>query len=418
YVVLLKRIAMDDEQHTFTNNVITLRFISAIVFLTAGCFLVWLIPMYSTEVKIGVVVVAANFFFITMNQLLMGIYQHHLATQRIALAEILGKTMLFGLTLFVVYVWHGGLYAVLLTLVLSGAVNFGLLWVGLKRFGGIKLTFNFAIWKKIILESWPIAVAVALNVVYFKADTIILSLFKPADVGTYGFPYKILEVIITLPAILVGLLMPKLSTEYLKHNLTRFRELYQRSFYALCMLAMPMMVGAAIIAHPLMDSIVTKPELRARIGDLGNLLQILMLAVGMIFLGTLSGYVVVIVNKQRQIIWGYLFVAVIALIGYLYFIPRYSYYGAAWMTVCSETLMMLISTVIIYRASGAAPSLKSIWRVVLASLIMGGALLAVRALPLIVLIMLGGIFYVLALVLVKGVSKADLILLFSRKAKE
>ncbi len=416
YVVLLKHIANDDKQYSYTYTLITLRFITAAIVLILACGVVWLIqaPAYTTTVKWGVLVVASNFFFITMNQLLMAVYQHHLATQRVAIAEIVGKIVLLLSTLFVVYVLHGSIYLIFLTIVLSGALNFIILWTGLKRYSPVRLIVDWPRWKRILRESWPIAIAIALNLIYFKADTIILGLFWPDAVGIYGFPYKILEVIITLPAIIVGLIMPKLSAVYLQNNVVRFKELYQRSFYALSLLALPMVVGSIAIAHPLMDFIVRDPDLRLHLTDLGNLLQILMVAMGMIFLGTLTGYVIVIVNLQRQIIWGYAFVAVTALLGYFYFISHYSYYGAAWMTVYSEGMMVLINSLLIYRVTKTLPSINNIWRLVLASMFMAGGLYLVRNLPLLIVIILGAVFYGAALLLVRGISKQDLKLLLSR----
>lgn len=410
YVVLLKHIATDDAEHSYTNTLITLRFVIALVVLAMACGLVWFIqaPAYTVTVKWGVLIISANYFFITLNQLLMAIYQHHLATQRVALAEIVGKIVLLLSTLVVVYVLQAGVYAILLTIVLSGGVNFVLLWQGLQQYSPVKLIVDWSRWKQILRESWPIAIAIALNLIYFKADTIILSFYWPKAVGIYGFPYKILEVIITLPAIIVGLIMPQLSAVYLANNQQRFKELYQRSFYALSLLALPLVVGAILIAHPLMNLIVTDEKLRFYLVDLGNLLQILMLAVSVIFLGTLTGYVIVIVNRQRQIIWGYAFVAVTALIGYLWFIPKYSYYGAAWTTVYSEAMMTLINMWLIYQATKVLPSLRNIWRVALASVIMGAGVFAMRSLPLVVVIGSGAVLYGVALIAVRGISKADL----------
>lgn len=419
YVVLLKHIANDDAQHSYTNTLITLRFVTALVVLAIACSTVWLIqaPAYTTTVKWGVLIVSANYFFITLNQLLMAVYQHHLATQRVALAEIIGKIVLLLSTLLVVYVFQAGVYAILLTIVLSGGINFILLWQGLRHYSPVKLIVDWSRWGKILRESWPIAIAIALNLIYFKADTIILSFYWPNLVGIYGFPYKILEVIITVPAIIVGLIMPKLSAVYAEHNLVRFKELYQRSFYALSLLAMPMVVGAMVIAHPLMNLIVTDEKLRVHLVDLGNLLQILMLAMGVIFLGTLTGYVIVIVNRQRQIIWGYAFVAITALTAYLWLIPKYSYYGAAWITVYSEGMMALINMVLIYHVTKVLPSLHDTWRVALASIIMGGAVLvAVQFLPVVLVIPFGGIVYGIALIVVRGISKADLKLLLNRQS--
>ena len=81
-----------------------------------------------------------------------------------------------------------------------------------RRYIKIGLRFDFAYWGKIIKTTWPIALSIVLTLIYFKIDTIFLSLMKPAaDVGIYGVAYRVLEVLIFFPAIFSGIMMPLLS---------------------------------------------------------------------------------------------------------------------------------------------------------------------------------------------------------------
>lgn len=409
YIVLLKHIA-SEAKHSIVvvNNIITLRLVTAVVFLIVACSVVWLIPEYPLIVKWSVMVVAANFFFITMNQLFMGIYQKYLAMGWVALAEVVGKVVLFVSTLVVIYVLHGDLLSIMVTVVLGGGINFLMLWFGLRKYTRISLAFNLNIWKKLLQESWPVALSIGLNLIYFKADTIFLAKFYPQYVvGIYGAPYKMLEVMITLPAMIVGLVMPMLSRFYEAKQSTEFKDLYQKAINGLAMIAIPMVVGTQFIAHPLM-TLAAGEKFTDNIADLGNLLQILIIAVGMIFIGTLTGYLVVVVNKQRQMIWGYAFVAFTALAGYLYFIPKYSYYGAASVTVYSETMILLIGLWIVYRASGFLPSFSIIARITLASAVMGGILYLLQDLHFVWLIIIACIVYVPLLFIMRGISKAEI----------
>lgn len=413
YIVLLKYLG--DEKTTsnrIVNNIITLRMVTAIVFLIIACSVVWFIPEYPEIVKWSVLVVAANFFFITMNQLLMGIYQKYLAMSWVALAEVISKVGLFLSTVFVVYILQGSVLVIMLTVVLSGGMNFTLLWLGLRKYTRIRLAFDLVVWKQLLQESWPVAISIGLNLIYFKADTILLAKFYPQYiVGIYGAPYKMLEVMITLPAMVVGLVMPMLSQAYTAQRTEEFTQLYQKAINGLAMIAIPMMVGTQFIAHPLM-TMVAGEDFTNNLADLGNLLQILIIAVGVIFIGTLTGYVIVVVNRQRQMIWGYGFVAVTALVGYLYFIPKYSYYGAASVTVYSEVMILLIGLWIVHQASGVLPSFKIISRIIVASVGMAGVLYLLSYLftdlHFIWLMMIAITVYLSLLFLVRGISKAEL----------
>lgn len=407
YIVLLKHISSDENADgKLHNNIFTLRFLSAVFFLAMAIVLVWFIPSYPDIVKWSVVVVAVNFFFITMNQLFMGVYQKHFAMGKVALAEIAGKIVLFLATIAVVYVFKADLLAVMLTVVLGGVVNFGVLAIGVRKYEHIRLAFDMSVWKRIAKESWPIAISIALNLIYFKADTFILGLFRSqAEVGIYGAPYKMLEVIITLPAMIVGLMMPVLSKQYSSNKLEDFKHTYQQTFDFLIMMAMPLVIGVLPIAHQFMRMVAGEDFTSAsNQADLGKILQILIVAVGVIFIGTLSGYLVVIVNKQRSMVWGYGAVAVTALCGYLYFIPRYSYFGAAAVTVFSEAAITVVGLYLVYRATKFFPSLRTTFKVLLASAIMGGVVWLINDWNSLLAIAIGCVVYPLALLAVKGVS--------------
>src|SRR3990167_2742502 len=314
YVVLLKHISSSaNADGELQNNIFSFRAVTAIVFLMMAVGSVWLIPQYPVIVKWGVLVIAANFFFITMNQLFQAIFQQHLAMGWVAIAEVASKLTLLLSTVSVIYIFNSNVLFILAAIVLAGMVQSLVLWIASRRYTRLHWAFNATIWKQVLRESWPIAVAIALNLIYFKAGTIILSIFhSQATVCIYGVPFKMLEVLITIPAMLAGLLMPVLSQRFQHQDLTSFTTLYQRTLNLLWILAAPMIVGGWFLAQPLMlllagDQFTDDPVV------LGQLFRILIIAVGAIFLGTLTGYVVVVINKQRTIIAGYAFVAVTAL---------------------------------------------------------------------------------------------------------
>jgi O-antigen/teichoic acid export membrane protein len=409
YVVLLKHISSaDNADGKLQNNIFTFRAVSAIGLLMIAVGSVWFIPAYPLVVKWAVVVLAVNFFCITMNQLFQAIFQQHLAMHWVAISEVTSKIVLFVSTLTVVYLTEANVLAIMGTVVLSGAVQTLLLWIASRRYAKLKLAFDFAIWKRVLSESWPIAIAIALNLIYFKSDTIILSIFHSQQtVGIYGVPYKMLEVLITLPAMVVGLLMPILSQHYQAKDFPAFAQLYQRSINLLWMLGAPMVLGGMVLAQPFMQ-LLAGDEFTSDPAVLGALFRILILAVGAIYVGTLTGYVVVAVDRQKSIIFAYAFVAVTALAGYLLLIPRYSYFGAAWVTVYSETMMLLISLVVIYRATRALPAFGGLLRISLAAVIMAIGVYLVQAWPLWMSLLIGAMLYVGALLVVKGITPEEI----------
>ena len=59
----------------------------------------------------------------------------------------------------------------------------------------VGFAYDPGIIKEILKRSWPIALGIIFNLIYLKADTIILSLTRSqAEVGIYGASFRILEV--------------------------------------------------------------------------------------------------------------------------------------------------------------------------------------------------------------------------------
>lgn len=402
YIVLIKKISEPEiDTDRYVSNVFTLRFFSALAFLGLAPIIVLFFP-YPTEVKVGIAFTTLSYLFISLNQVLTGLFQKNLRMDKVALAEVVGRFVLLGATGLVLW-FRLNLYAVLGAVILGSFANFLYVFLSSRQFVRLSFAVEWPIWRQVLTEAWPIGLSVALNLVYFKADTVILSLYRPAaDVGIYGATYKVLEILVTLPAMFAGLVMPLITAAFAAGNLERFRFVLQRSFDFLALMALPLVAGTFFISQPLMVLIAG-----AEFSAAGSVLNILVIATGIIFLGSLFGNAVVAVNKQKAIILFYLLVAVVSLAGYLVFIPRYGYFGAAWMTVVSEGLIMTSCFLVVYRATKARLRLAPFFKTVLATLIMAGCLWLVRDLTWYWLALVGLAVYSAALLLLRVVTKQE-----------
>ena len=71
---------------------------------------------------------------------------------------------------------------------------------------------NRAVWRPLLVASIPLGLALAINEIYFRADTLIISLYEPYDeVGLYTLAYRILEFTLMLGTIFLTTVFPVLS---------------------------------------------------------------------------------------------------------------------------------------------------------------------------------------------------------------
>lgn len=393
-------------ENKITSNIFTLRFFSALIFLGLAPLVVLFFP-YNAILKIGVAITTLSFFFITLNQVLIGLFQKHLSMWKVAVAENAGRVVLIGLVAFAIAT-DRGLLAILWAVIFGSAANFLINFLFSLKYVRIKFAFDWLIWKEIYRRSWPIGLSIIFNLIYLKADTIILSLFRSqAEVGLYGASYRVLDVLTTFPMMFAGLLLPVLTAAWAKRDLEKFKRVMQKSFDFLVMIAVPIIFGTFFLGERLM-SFVAGDDFALS----GTILKILILAAGAIFVGTLFGHLVVAVQKQRKMIWGYASVAAICLLAYIIFIPHYTFWAAAWITFFSEGAIALLTFIVTYRTTRLAPSGIIFLKSLLASLVMAGAIYFLRPINLLLIIFVSAAIYFAVLYFLKGFSKETLLQIF------
>jgi len=398
YIILVKKISEPNaSEELYASNIFTLRLVSAIIFLGVAPFIVLFFP-YPAVVKWGVVIATFSTLGVTLNQALAGIFQKHLRMDRVVIAEVVGRlVLLFGTWLAAAL--DAGLLWILGVVSLGSVANFLVTYWYSRRFVKIRLAFDWNIWRIVFRESWPIALSIAFNLVYFKADTIILSLKHPAAaVGIYGAANKVLEVLVTFPAMFAGLVLPLLTAAWAMTDKERFQRVLGKSFDAMAMVALPLVVGTYFIAQPIMDIIA--PEFT----NAAAVLRVVIISTSIIFIGNLFGNTVVALNRQRAMVWLYLMVAIISLVGYLLVIPQYSYFGAAWIRVLSEFLITVSAAILVIRYARVRLSFKAFGKATLASLVMAAVLQLLSGYNFIFSILIGTIVYGAALFFLKGVT--------------
>ncbi len=380
-------------------NIFTLRFFSALIFY-GGAFAVSLAFPYPQIVKLAVGILSASFFFLTLIQTLSAFYQKMLRTEKILIGEVLGKLVMLGLIILFIK-QNFGFYLILSIFVFGHFINFLALFLVVKKWVFLKFRFDFSFWKEILKKAWPVGLAIIFNVLYFKSDTLILSFYhSPEDVGLYGACYKMLEVLITIPPLFIGLILPQITKIWENKEIARLRILMQKSFDFLIMISLPMIFGTVILGGKIM-SLIGGGKFRPA----GDILKIVIIACGVLFVAELFKHLAVALGKQRQILPFYLITAGLSLMGYFIFIPRYSYWGAAWITVAGECLMFILAFLLVWRTTKILPNSRFFFKSLGASLIMFFALLLLINWNLFLLIFTAIVIYFGCLYIFKGIDK-------------
>ena len=412
YIVLLREISRSDvdlstqsfdktSRNFIFSNVITLRIISGVAFFIIAPAIALFFP-YPGIVKWGIALTSLAFFLNSMIQVYSAIFQKEMKMVKVVIAESIGKIFFLGLIILFIF-WKANILLILMANNVNSIIFFVILALLARKYVQYRWVIDLKYWKKFLILAWPIAITTILNLIYFKADILILSVFQPAaHVGYYGAPYKILEVITTLPHLILGLVLPIFTFYWVKKDKAGFKKSFQKIFDLFIILTFPMIVLFIAEAKGIINFI-AGPEYLVS----ANILKILIWPTALIFFSALFNYGIIAIEEQRRTIKYFLATALVALIGYLVFIPRFSYYGAAYMTLVAEFLMAVFAYYLLQKYSGWKINFTVLIKVLLISLV-SYFLLNVLKLNFIVELIIGVGIYLVLLILFKVLSK-DLI---------
>ena len=206
--------------------------------------------------------------------------------------------------------------------------------------GNIFPQFQFRAMVADVKKTLPLGLTLVLNLIYFHSDSVILTLTRSTkEVGIYGLAYKVFELSLVFPIYFINSMYPALLRVQ-KSDTRSSTQLFWRSTQLL--LASSFVIGACLWAlAPLL--VFVRPDFYQSILPL----RILLFGLPIFFLSALFMWMLIVQKQQWKLLIIHGCVMVLNIILNLFFIPRYGYVSAAWITGISETITCVISFVFV-----------------------------------------------------------------------
>ena len=388
--------------------IFTLRLLMSVAILLVIAPIVAFAWPFPWQIKVAVVALALSFVFPNLQQILTGVQQQKLRMGAASIAENVGRLLnIAGLLLAPLFGW--GLIAQCWVISFSSGMIFAINLWSARRFLPLAWRWDPPFWLMTLKRSWPVGLSIALNLIYYKADTLVLQHFRPqAEVGWYGAAYRMLEVLATVPFLYAGILLPILSKAWNDRRLKDLSILVSRSLDVMILLTFPLIVGMRWFGEAALTWI-SGPDF----AEAGALARVLVFAVASIYFNTVLSYAIVALQAQRRMLPLYAITAFGTLAGYFYFIPRFGAISAAWLTVASETAILLGSALTVWGFVRFRPSGRILGGAFVAAAAMWLTAGATASFPLLVRIVMAGLVYGLALLVTKTLTRSSLRTFFS-----
>lgn len=333
------------DTHNSFGSLLALRLLFSAVLITTASGISLLLPSSGTNgypwfIKTGIMLYSITILFQSMTMSANALFQKNLRYDLSVWASVSGSIVsLVGLLcISKVFLVSQNVLSSLLIMITGIAITSCVsLYLAKTR---IRFSFQYETqtMKKLFFLSLPVGLTLLFNVAYFRIDSVILALTRTtAEVGAYGFAYKIFEFLLVIPSFFMNSLYPILLEEEknrLSKNHTSHSLLISKSavflFLSGCILSCVIFIATPIIA--------TLKGFDASITPL----RILSLSLPFFFLTSLFMWLMIVRSKQKQLAYIYGFSLMVNCIGNILLIPRYGMSAASIMTGATEIMTLLL----------------------------------------------------------------------------
>ena len=324
----------------YLGNISLIKFLLSII---TGIFIVISINLldYPLDTILAVYFAGAYVIVNSFNQFLRAFFRAFEKMEYEAVTRITERILLFIVVALMLYFGYGLVPIISVFFIVSLFNWFVTVVLVLKRFVKPSYDIDFKFCRGIIKEAIPFSLAIAFSAIYFRIDTVMLSLMQSDNVvGWYSAAYQIMEGGVMIPVSFVSAIFPyfsKMHTNNEKHKkafLKAFKYLFILGFVIASFITLYAdFIISFLYGVEFLNSIVT--------------LKILSWALLIIFLEYLFSQSLYAMNMQKINMYLMGICMVLNILLNLILIPIYSHNGAAIATLFTELVLLVLTFIFV-----------------------------------------------------------------------
>lgn len=307
---------------------------------------------FDESTKVGFAIAAIGIFFVCMTAVPNMVFQARLKLQYAAVSDIAAQASFLVFVALITYssrFHHVSFYLYFAASAIAAIIAFSAALLFASRIEKLTFQFDPPAAKQLVKNTLPLSIIILLSQVHFKGDTLLLSLLKPdEDVGIYGLAYKFFEASLIIPAVLMNVVFPLLSRHHEEHS--QLTAIARKVFFILALCGLTGAIAIYFFSPHLLLWAGGKDFAEAVFP-----LRMLGCALLFSFINTLFAYIVIAVNRQKEILFISISGIIINLLLNIVFIPHYSYNACAAITAVSECYGMCLMGYLAYKTTGFNP---------------------------------------------------------------
>lgn len=308
---------------------------------------------YPANIKLAIIFAS----LLILNQALFttanGIFQIKLRYEFSAIAEIFGSVVMLVLV-FLALKSSLGIPFIVISYVIGGVVRFLIALLLARRLvGSIGLGSDTRLWRSLFVASLPLGLMAIFSQVMGNIDKVILSLVPLSPtlgynnieaVGIYGLAYKFFDVSLVLPTYAMNAAFP-IFVKTGRTDPVALKSMAKKLALSLVALAVVGVLVGIMLTPWVLGFFNEGEDLQGSITSL----RILLLGLPLFYLSALLVWLTVALDKQKFLVFIYLFAALINVALNLLLIPSLGYLAAAYTTILSELVVVLGTSFLLWQ---------------------------------------------------------------------
>lgn len=277
-----------------------------------------------------------------------------------------------------------------------------LLYTFIKKYGDIKLSYDFNLWKQIFKQSLPMGVSFFVIQLYYHFDSVMLGFMKGVTVvGWYNAAYKIVLLFIGFASLFGTTIFPVLS-RYYKESLTKLNQFVLRCSRLNIFFGLPIAVGGTILSGQIIRFVYGSAYQSSILP-----LQILIWSVFTVYFYCSFAFCLLACDRQKEYMYSVLVGALVNLTLNLILIPKYGMLGASIATIVCEVVTLGL---ILFYSGKIVKTIPwiDLLKVLGSSSFMGLVLYSLSG-NLLIKVFIGIAVYLGAMIILRGIHREDVI---------
>ena len=364
YTITIREISENKDDKSMVQkiiwNMLTIRMSLWLLIILFSVWVAFFLPGYNTKLALVAIFIASIFtLFGLLDSAIRSLLQAYLKTEFSFISTTVWRIVNFVTILLIAFIifpesaiqsnpdlrfW--AFVAVMISGLIWNIVMTAMIYNYSKKVEKISLHFDWDYIKHLFKISLPYGIALFLNVIYFKVDIVLLSVLEPRaiadrDIALYGVPMKIVEVGMMFGTLFLNSMLPLFTESIKKKEKEKLLDLIGKAYKSLAFLGI--WIVAYLFAHGkevitlISTSDYLNESLKYNSLDAYNIVIFIFFAY---FISSIFTYLLIANNEQSKLLKVNLIITTFNLIGNIIFIPYFSFFGSAIITLISQFLLL------------------------------------------------------------------------------